>query len=195
MYTCGDKKQIMKYTLAILTLLFGVNVNAQITIEDVTLPATLKASEKELIVNGGGLREKYFLDLYVGGLYLTSKSSDADAIIAADEAMAIRIEIVSKMISSDKMIDAIDDGMENSTGGKTDALSSEIALFKEAFSEEIVVGDIYDIVYIPGTGTIVYKNNKKIKTIKGLKFKQATFGIWLCDDPADDNLKEGMLKG
>ena len=39
------------------------------------------------------------------------------------------------------------------------------------------------------------KNNKKVKTIKGLKFKQAAFGIWLCDDPADKDLKEGMLKG
>ena len=27
------------------------------------------------------------------------------------------------------------------------------------------------------------------------KFKKAAFGIWLCDDPADKDLKEGMLKG
>lgn len=185
----------MKYLLAALTLILGLSLGAQQTIEGVTLPATLKVGEKDLVLNGGGLREKYFLDLYVGGLYLSSKSTDADAIIAADAPMAIRIEIVSKLISSEKMIDAIDDGMEKATDGKVEPLSSEITAFKEAFSEEIVVGDIYDIVYSPSMGTVVYKNGKKVKTIAGLKFKQATFGIWLCDDPADDDLKEGMLKG
>ena len=39
----------------------------------------------------------------------------------------------------------------------------------------------------------VSKNGKHITSIKGLAFKKAVFGIWLCDDPADDDLKEGML--
>jgi hypothetical protein len=185
----------MKYLLSVFTILIAFSSNAQLNIEGVTLPATLKASSSELVLNGGGLREKYFLDLYVSGLYLESKNTNADAIIKADEPMAIRIEIVSKLISSDKMVDAIEDGMKKSTGGNTEALSTEIAEFKSAFSEEIVVGDIYNLVYLPGEGFTVYKNDKKVKTIKGLKFKQAAFGIWLCDDPADDDLKEGMLKG
>jgi hypothetical protein len=185
----------MKYLLSVFTILIAFSSNAQLNIEGVTLPATLKASSSELVLNGGGLREKYFLDLYVSGLYLESKNTNADAIIKADEPMAIRIEIVSKLISSDKMVDAIEDGMKKSTDGNTEALSAEIAEFKSAFSEEIVVGDIYNLVYLPGEGFTVYKNDKKVKTIKGLKFKQAAFGIWLCDDPADDDLKEGMLKG
>jgi len=185
----------MKYLFSIFTLILGFNVSAQLTIEGVTLPATLQISSTELVLNGGGLREKYFLDLYVGGLYLDAKSTKANDIISADKPMAIRIEIVSKLISSDKMVDAIEDGMEKSTDGKTDGISKEIEEFKSAFSEEIVVGDIYNLVYIPGEGFTVYKNDKKVKTIKGLKFKQAAFGIWLCDDPADDDLKEGMLTG
>ena len=185
----------MKYLLSILLVTLSLNGQAQLTIEGVTLPATLDANAETLVLNGGGLREKYFLDLYVGGLYLTNKSTNADAMIKADEPMAIRIEIVSKLISSDKMVDAIEDGMEKSTGGKTEALSAEIKAFKAAFSEEIVIGDIYNLVYIPGDGFTIYKNGKKVRTIKGLKFKQAAFGIWLCDDPADEDLKEGMLKG
>lgn len=185
----------MKYLFSIFTLILGFNVSAQLTIEGVTLPATLQINSTELVLNGGGLREKYFLDLYVGGLYLDAKSTKANDIISADKPMAIRIEIVSKLISSDKMVDAIEDGMEKSTDGKTDGISKEIEEFKSAFSEEIVVGDIYNLVYVPGEGFTIYKNDKKMKTIKGLKFKQAAFGIWLCDDPADDDLKEGMLKG
>ena len=185
----------MKFLLSILTVLFAFSSNAQLTIEGVTLPSTLKANSENLVLNGGGLREKYFLDLYVGGLYLTKKSTNADAIIMADEPMAIRIEIVSKLISSDKMADAIEEGMEKSTKGNTAELRTKIDALKAAFSEEIVIGDIYNLIYIPSDGFTIYKNGKKVKTIKGLKFKQATFGVWLCDDPADEDLKEGMLKG
>ena len=185
----------MKNLLAILAIIIAFSANAQLTIEGVALPATIKAKTEKLVLNGGGLREKYFLDLYVSGLYLKSKSTNADAIIKADEAMAIRIEIVSKLISSKKMISAIEEGMEKYTGGKTAALSQEIEDFKSAFSEEMVVGDIYNLIYIPGDGLTIYKNDKKVKNIKGLKFKQAAFGIWLCDEPADEDLKEGMLKG
>ena len=155
----------MKYLLSILALSFAFNLSAQLTIEGVNLPAKLEASSTELVLNGGGLREKYFLDLYVGGLYLKSKSTNADAIIKADEPMAIRIEIVSKLIDSNKMIDAIEDGMKNSTGGKTEELSKEIAEFKDAFSEAIVIGDIYNIVYVPNEGVTVYKNDKQVKKL------------------------------
>ncbi len=186
----------MKHLLTILTVVFALNSNAQITVEGVTLASTIKTKTSEvLILNGAGLREKFFLDLYVGGLYLKAKSTNADAIIKADESMAITIEIVSSLISSEKMIEAIEEGMEKSTDGKTEALSKEIEQFKSAFSDAIEVGDIYILIYTPGAGLTVFKNDKKVQTIKGLKFKQAAFGIWLCDDPADEDLKEGMLKG
>ena len=109
--------------------------------------------------------------------------------------MAIKLHIVSGLIDSDKMIDAVDDGMEKSTKGNADKFSKETAAFKKAFAEEIKVGDIYNITYDPAKGTVIYKNNKLTTTIAGYDFKQALFGIWLCDDPADDDLKEDMLKG
>ena len=31
------------------------------------------------------------------------------------------------------------------------------------------------------------------RAVKGKDFKKALFGIWLCDKPADKNLKAGML--
>lgn len=176
--------------------LFGLsNSFAQYTYEGTTLPASLSFESKTLTLNGGGLREKYFLDLYVGGLYLEAKSKNADEIIKADKPMAIRLHIISGLIDSEKMIDAIDEGMEKSTNGKQAQFANEIKEMKKTFAEQIKVGDIYDFVYLPGQGVVIYKNGKKATTIQGLAFKQALFGIWLCDDPADEDLKEGMLKG
>lgn len=188
----------MKNFTLIMALFMFIGINqsqAQYTYEGTTLPAKLNFESQSLLLNGGGLREKYFLDLYVGGLYLEAKSKNANEIIAADKPMAIRLHIISGLIDSEKMTDAIDEGMEKSTNGKQSQFSNEINEMKKTFAEQIKVGDIYDFVYLPGQGVVIYKNNKKANTIKGLEFKKALFGIWLCDDPADDDLKEGMLKG
>jgi hypothetical protein len=184
----------MKNLISLLLLMFIVNLGfAQYTYDDVTLPKDFKIEETALTLNGGGLREKYFLDLYVGGLYLAASSSDADEIIKADKPMSIKLHIISGLINSEKMIAAVDEGMEKSTKGNSDQFAEKIGFFKETFSEEIQLNDIYDIAYLPAKGLLIYKNNKLIKTIPGLDFKQALFGIWFCDDPADDDLKEGML--
>lgn len=160
----------------------GIVPDKNITIED-----------KTLLFNGAGLREKFFLDLYVGSLYLVSKTNDPVKIINSDQPMAVTLHIVSGLITSEKMLNSMDEGFENATNGNISPISSEISAFKNAFSEQIKEGDKFIVGYIPNVGTIVYKNGKKIKSIPGLAFKKAVFGIWFCNKPASENLKEGML--
>ena len=76
------------------------------TFDDVTMPAEYKLNEQSLKLNGAGVREKFFLDLYIGGLYLQSPSTSADGVIKADKPMSIKLHIISGLIDSDKMIDA-----------------------------------------------------------------------------------------
>ncbi len=183
----------MKKIILITLILTSIFTQAQITISGITMPKKVKVGTTELTLNGAGLREKFWLDLYVGGLYVKAKTNDANKIINADETAAIKLHIISSLITSKRMIDAIDEGFEKSTKENTAPIKNEIKAFKAAFKEEIKVNDIYDIFYVPGKGTVILKNGKLTKTIKGLAFKKALFGIWLCDEPADKDLKEGML--
>lgn len=174
--------------------MMAVPTQAQVTINGVKLPATIKAGDSEVSLNGGGIRKKLFFKLYVGGLYLKSKSSDAKSIINADEPMAVKLQITSGMISSENMSEAINEGFENSTGGNTAPLKDKISKFIDTFKKsEIVEGNVFDIVYVPGTGVQSYKNGTLQSTIEGMDFKKALFGIWLSDKPADEDLKEAML--
>lgn len=141
------------------------------------------------------MREKIVFDLYAGGLYLQSKTTDAKKVISADETMAMKLHIVSGLVSSKKMTSAVDDGFQASMNGDVSSLSDKIETFKGFFSDEIVKGNIFDITYIKGRGSVVYKNGKEIGVIEGMVFKKALFGIWLGANPADDDLKEAMLKG
>lgn len=159
----------------------------------INMPETIQAGDDTLELNGVGIRTKYFLKLYVGGLYLNTKSTDSKKVLDADEPMAIRLHIISSMITSDKMEESTREGFENSMGGNTDALKGEIELFIDIFKKEIVEGDTFNMVYVPGRGLEVYKNDKLETTIENPKFKKALFGIWLGEDPAQSSLKEGMM--
>ena len=166
---------------------------AQTEVGGVNLPNSESFQGQTLNLNGAGVREKLWIDLYAGGLYLTNKSSDASAIISADEPMSIKLHIVSKLITSEKMMEAVNEGFESSTRGNTKPIASKIKKFQEFFMEEITRDDVFDIVYVPSKGVVAYKNDKELGVIEGIDFKKALFGIWLSNDPADDDLKEAML--
>ena len=64
------------------------------TLADVTLPETMTVGNKTLVLNGMGVRSKFFVKVYVAGLYLEKKSGDASAIIQADAAKRIVLQFI-----------------------------------------------------------------------------------------------------
>ena len=157
------------------------------------MPDSITAGNEVLVLNGAGIRTKFFIKAYVGGLYLKQKSGDAGAIINADETMAIKLHIISKMITSKRMEESTREGFNNSTNGNTAPYKDKIDTFISVFKDNIKINDVYDIIYTPDEGTKVYKNKELKSTVKGLDFKKVLFGIWLGNKPADKDLKAGML--
>ena len=183
----------MKKLLFIFSTLILLKTNAQIIVGGVKIPPSLSAGDINLNLNGAGIREKYWIDLYVGGLYLKVKSSDASKIINTDEPMAIKLHIISSLITSEKMTEAVNEGFTKSTNGNLTPIQAKINQFKAVFKDEIKKGDIYDFIYEPTKGVVIFKNGKFSASIASLDFKKALFGIWLCNSPADENLKLKML--
>ncbi len=176
----------------VLTTVLAGPVSA-LTVEGVDLPETYPTAGQELILNGAGTRSKFFLDLYVGSLYVPETGQDGAAIIAADEPQVISLHIISGMITSERMTKATREGFEASTGGKLSAIQEDVDRFMGVFRDEIREGDVFDLVYMPGQGVQIFKNGELKDTIGGLAFKKALFGIWLSDHPAQKDLKEKML--
>ena len=182
--------KLILFLLVIVPVLSANSLMAQTKVGDVVLKKELSFSGEKMFLNGAGMREKMWMDLYVGSLYLQSKSNDSEAIINNDAPMAIRLEIVSGMVTQSKMTSAINEGFSKSTSGKT--TNTQKSDFIACFNDEIIKGDIFDIVYKNGK-TMVYKNGKEKGTVEGLEFKKATFAVWLGKKPADSDLKKGML--
>lgn len=185
----------MKYFFLVVFCLGASQIAvSQKTVNGVTLPDTIKKDKTELLLNGGGVRKKVFFKLYVAGLYLQAKTTNGYEVVMSDKEMMMRLTITSGMISSDNMSEAIEEGFEKSMNGNTTPMKPQIETFIATFKkEEIKGGDVFEMLYVPGTGVQTYKNGKLASTIPGLDFKKALFGIWFSGNPVDADLKKALL--
>jgi hypothetical protein len=180
------------YTLLLLLSLSTVNGQDK-EVSGVKFPGHIMAEKDALFLNGAGIREKYFMDMYVIGLYLKNRSTDQNTIMNADEKMSLRLQIVSSMVSNSVMQKAVREGFEKSTNNNTAPIKNEIEAFISAFSDPITKGDNFELNYYPGVGCVVFKNGVKKTQIAGLAFKKALFGIWLGSNPAHEELRNDLL--
>jgi len=96
-------------------------------------------------------------------------------------------------VSKDKLVNGWNDGFENNhTSEELLKLKTRIAQFNDLFIT-VKEGDVINLDFIPNKGTSVIINNKTMGLVKGDDFFVAVLKIWLGDEPADSDLKEGML--
>jgi len=159
------------------------------------IPSSMEYQGAKLTLNGYGTRVKFFMKVYNTSLYLGSASNNAEEILNSDEAMAIRMDVTSSMVTIDAMKDALNTGLVKSTGGNTAPIAKEIKQLISTFNSNVTDSDFFEFIYIPDAGTNVLKNSIHIDTIPGIEFKRAFFGIWLSNNPIQKNLKKAMLGG
>lgn len=177
--------------LILCTILFSNAIFAQ-KIAGVEVAKTITVENSTLQLNGAGIRSKFFIDLYVGSLYLPTKSHNVEAILNSPQSV-IRLNITSGLITAEKMTNAINEGFEGATNGNTVRIEPQIKVFLALFKAEIKDGDQFTFVANKKAGITAYRNNKKQATIKGDAFRIALLKIWLGKEPAQDSLKEKML--
>lgn len=163
------------------------------TVSDVDVADSITVADQSLALNGAGVRTKFFLDLYVGALYLSEKNDDSKSVLDADKPMSIRLYITSSLIDGKKMSEATLDGFVKSTKGDLTPIQKEVDMMIAAFRDAVEDKDIFDLQYVPSKGVSVIRNGEVKIVIPGLAFKKALFGIWLSEDPVQDDLKESML--
>lgn len=191
----SNNNNLLKIFSLILCLFTCLPTFAQThKIAGVQLKESIKLGKNNLLLNGAGQRTKFFIDMYIAALYVSTKTQDPQKIIDADEAMLIQVHVISNLITSENLTRGTMEGFTKSTGGKTEAIQTQIDDFLDSFKEKIDIGDVFEIVYLPNKGVTVIKNRKIVKRLDvDLNFKRALFGIWLSDKPAQKSLKNRML--
>jgi hypothetical protein len=59
--------------------------------------------------------------------------------------------------------------------------------------EDIEPGDRYALTYLPGVGTELARNGRRLGVIEGADFSSALFAIWLGERALDDSLRRQLL--
>jgi hypothetical protein len=183
-----------KLSLSLAVLLFvgatAYNLNAA-SLAGVTLADTVQVGGKTLVLNGMGIRTKAIFKVYVGGLYLEQKSSDANAIIKSDAPK----QIVMKMLhsaSKSQMTDAFDEGFRDNSPEATKTMKAQIDQLLGGL-DAVKTGDTMVFTYVPGTGSSMAINGQNKVTIADPAFGPVLFSVWLGPKPPNADLKKGML--
>lgn len=195
MYKYQLKQQVISFLL-----LSGLALAASAAeFEGVKLADSVRVSDAgpDLVLNGAGLRTRVFFRVYVGALYLTKKTTMANAVISDDGAKRVALHMLREL-SSDQFVSALEDGLKNNHSAeqlaKLDAPTRQLRAIFDAV-KTAKTGDVIFIDYLPGAGTRITVNGAVKGAIPGEDFNRALLRIWLGDSPADGDLKKGMLGG
>lgn len=164
-----------------------------VEIAGVLVPETASLDDAQLVLNGAGVRKKFFVKVYVGALYLTGRRGTVEAVLADEGAKRISMHFLYKEVGRDKMVDGWNEGFRNNlTDAAFGKLQSRLDQLN-AMTETLHAGDTMWLDYVPGTGTSVWINDTDKGTVPGLDFHRALLKVWLGDAPADKALKKAML--
>jgi hypothetical protein len=163
------------------------------TLNGVTMPATIDVDGHTLLLNGMALRKKFIIKVYVGGLYLSSKSSSSDEILAADAPWQMVMHFISGHGSKGKMCGAWNDGLKDNTPAASAELTQQFADLC-GMMVDIKNGESLVLTYVPATGTKVEIAGTERGVVAGKAFGDAVLRCWIGPKPGPgDGFKKGVL--
>ncbi|HJW95328.1 MAG TPA: chalcone isomerase family protein [Thermoanaerobaculia bacterium] len=167
-------------TRSLLAFAFALPLIAA-TLADVNLENSVSVNNQTLVLNGLGLRKKFFIKVYVGGLYLPAKNKDAAAILATDASRRMVMHFLYS-VSKDQMCDAWSEGLEDNTPNASAEVKGSFKTLC-TMMEAIPKGNRLVLTYVPGTGTTVEVNGKNKGTLPGKASADAMLATWLGPKP------------
>ena len=145
---------------------------------------------KTVNLNGTGLRSVLFIKVYVIGLWTERKVSSADDAL---DSGAWKVELhMLRGLDPEKITDGVQDGFAKNSAAELDNLQARLDTFKAQFSK-VSKGDVIELAWEPGKGTVTRVNSAQKGTIEGKDFADALLKVWLGADPVQSDIKDGML--
>jgi len=177
--------------LAMALLLSAPDAGAE-EIEGVNFPALIDGGDGPWLLHGTGLlRYRVFIKGYVAALYLREKLSPES--ILADVPRRLEISYFWSIDAEDfakATIDGISRNVEPTTYADLEGGIEQI----NALYEDVEPGDRYALTYVPGVGTELALNDRRLGSVAGADFSSALFSIWLGDEPIDEDLRDQLLE-
>jgi hypothetical protein len=164
-------------------------------IEGVQFAEQFSVADEELRLHSTGLlRYRVFIKAYVAALYLAEsfEGQSTPSAVLADLPRRLEIEYFWA-IPADEFAKITVEGISRNTDrAALDGLRDRIERLNRMY-EDVAPGDRYALTYLPGVGTELARNGRRLGVIEGADFSSALFGIWLGDQALDDSLRRQLL--
>jgi hypothetical protein len=157
----------------------------------VRMPETIAVSGATLKLNGLGVRrEVAFFKAYVIALYLEAPTNQGQEAIQADEPKRVVITML-RDVTRDAFVEAIEAGIMRNSASDIPRLRARLDSLEQAVPD-LKKGDVLDLTWIPGEGTLVRGQGKNL-TIPGKDFSDALLSVWVGPNPVEAALKRSLL--
>jgi len=185
----------MSKAIVIIGLILVPALALGVTVEGNNYPATATVEGKAVKLIGAGLREKWWVDVYTMGAYTESGSCKPADIVDKDEVKYLRLDM-KRDVSAEKMSSTIGESFaDHMPKGATARLKQQRHEFESYFKSECTEGTKLEFIYLPGTGTILKQNGKRMgPPLEGVEFHKVLWDIYFGKDTCCDDLKEQILE-
>jgi len=179
---------------ALLASLLAVPGLHAAEVAGVRIEERLQLGANELVLNGAGIRSKFFIKVYVGALYVGEKTSSPAAIIDSTAPRRVSMRLL-RDLDAESLHAALDEGLRNNVP------EAELAALKVQAEQLAGImkgigkareGDTVAIDF-SGEGVSVALNGQARGKVAGAAFARALLKVWLGEKPADASLKKAML--
>jgi hypothetical protein len=163
---------------------------AGVRVEDKT-----QVESRELVLNGAGLRKRFFLNVYVIALYLPEKKGDAAGVLQLAGPKRAAIHML-RDVGAEQFTESLVDGLRaNHSEADFRKLEPRVKELADIMAQvqEAKKGMTLALDWT-GSETRLLVNGKPAgKPIAGEEFYRALLRIWLGDHPVQDDLKRALL--
>ncbi len=150
----------------------------------------------ELVLNGAGVRTRFFVKVYAAGLYVTDKKTTAADILALGGSKRFAMSML-RDVTAAQLSDALNDGFKaNNSPADQERYKTQLAELNAIMSAlgGAKKGQVVALDYLPEVGTRVqFDGETKGKPIPGEGFYRGLLRVWLGENPVDADLKKGLL--
>ncbi len=169
---------------------------AAATVDGIRVADTAEVAGAPLVLNGAGMRTWYFFHVYVGALYVRTRTAVA-ARARADRGPKRVAMTLARNLSAGELVDALREGIARN------AAPAELARIRPQLTSLIATmraiggakdGDLLTIDFLADGTTRVTRNGRpQGAPIAGRNFQRDLLAVWIGPNPVQADLKRALL--
>lgn len=163
-------------------------------VSGVRIDDRLRIGDSDLVLNGAGLRTRFFVKVYVGALYASQKSAVPAALINSQAPRRMSLRMM-RDLDADALHGALQDGLNSNLApaelAEIKPQAEQLAIIMKSIGK-VREGDTIAIDF-SADGVSIGLNGEARGKVDGAAFARGLLKVWLGDNPVDAALKKALL--